>query len=289
MARKNLLPDLDDFSSTSVKKAVRAESLLHPLTLYPLALGALSGMAAFLYELPLFFVGMGGLMALGTTTSIINFFFRDDAIAQKYLDSLSKKFAEQRRQLLQTLEQDLEQCSTISGAEHFGKQGLTQFKNIENKYRKLKNLLNKKFSAGELTHGSYLGAAEQVYLSVLDNLQRIVSLLQGAGAIDPEYIKHRQQELKKLKKIDKADEREFQTLSKRKGLRDKQLQQVNQLLTTNEESMTTMDETSAAIAALETDRGLAEVDMETAMGHLRELAKRVGNYELNTEKKGELP
>lgn len=276
---EKLLPDLNDFSSSSIRKVVRNESLFHPMTLYPLALGTLSGMAAVLYELPLFFAGMGGLMAVGAASSIINYFFRDDAIARNYLNSLNRRFAKQRQQLLQTLEQDLEQCSVIPGAEHYGKQGLRQFSRIEKKYRKLSSLLSKKFSTTELTHGSYLGAAEQVYFSVLDNLLYIVSLLQGVSVIDPEYIRHRHQELKKLQQVDEADEREFQTLKKREALRNSQLQQVNALLTANEESMTTMDETSAAIAALQTGRGLAEVDMETAMGHLKELAGRVGSYE----------
>lgn len=278
-----LLPDLADFSASSIRRAVRNESLLHPLAIYPMALGALSGMAAVLYEIPLFFAGMGGLMAVGAATSIVNYFFRDDTISKKYLDSLHRSFAKQRQQILQALGQDLEQCRLIPKAEHYGDQGVKQFAKVEKKYRKLNSLLNQKFSATELTHGSYLGAAEQVYLSVLDNLLRIVSLLQGASAIDPEYIRHRHQELENLERVDEADEREFMTLKKREKLRSSQLQQVNRLLTINEESMTIMDETIAAIAALQTGSGLAEIDMETAMGHLKELAGRVGSYERRQE------
>lgn len=276
--RNALLPDLDDYSASAIKKAVRDESLLHPMTLYPLALGTLSGMAAFLYDLPLLFAGMGGLLAVGAATSIVNYFFRDDAISRNYLESLSRVFGEQRKALLETLGRDLERCRQIAGAEQYAEQGIRQFGGIQKKYAKLDALL-KKFSATELAYGSYLGAAEQVYLSVLDNLMRIVSLLQGASAIDPEYINHRHQALQRLKEVDEADEREFETLKKRKELRTGHLRQVNHLLTVNEESMTIMDETSGAIAALETGNGLARVDMDTAMGHLRELAGRVNRYQ----------
>lgn len=275
----NLLPSLDDFSTSSIRKAVRDESLFHPMTLYPLALGALSGLAAFLYDLPLLFAGMGGLMAMGAATSIVNYFFRDDAISKKYLDSLSRSFLRRRELILQNLGRELEKSRHIPGGEPYADQGLKQFVSIEKKYQKLNLLLNQKFSTSELTHGSYLGAAEQVYFSVLDNLLRIVSLLQGASAIDLEYIHNRQQELRDLKQVDSSDEREFQTLKRREELRSSHLRQVNGLLTANEESMTAMDETSAAIAVLQTSKGLADVDMETAMTHLRELAGRVGSYE----------
>jgi len=140
-------------------------------------------------------------------------------------------------------------------------------------------LLDQKFNTGELAHASYLGAAEQVYLSVLDNLLRVVSLLHGASAIDLDYIRQRQEELQGLGHLDNADERELQTLKKREQLRRSHLDQVNQLLTANEESMTAMDETSAAIAMLQTGSGLAEVDMETAMSYLKELAGRANDYE----------
>ncbi len=277
--KKKLLPDLDDFSTSSIRREVRNESLFHPMALYPMAMGALSGLAAFLYEVPMFFAGMGGLMAIGATTSIINYFFRDDIISKKYLDSLSRTFARKREQILQTLGEDLEHCRSIPGAERYASQGVKQYVSIEKKYKKLNMLLNQKFSDTELTHGSYLGAAEQVYFSVLDNLMKIVSLLQGASAIDLQYIHQRRKELQKLQHVDSADEREFETLKKREKLRKSHLKEVNRLLTANEESMTTMDETSGAIAVLQTNNGLADVDMETAMSHLKELAGRVSSYE----------
>jgi len=278
----NELPDLADFSVSAIRQAIQQESLLHPLTLYPSALGLLSGLAALLYQMPLLFAGMGGLLAVGAASSVVNYFFRKDAISQKYLGLLSKRFAKQRQHLLKTLERDLHTCSEMKGLKRYAQQGHKQFSKIEHKYKKLHSLLNQKFKTTELTHGSYLGAAEQVYLSVLDNLVSIVSLMQGIGSIDPEYIKQRHRQLEKLEHIDEADEREFKTLKKREKLRTKQMLQVNKLLTDNEESMTVLDETIAAIAALETGNGLASVDLETAMEHLQELAGRTSMYNKKT-------
>lgn len=142
----------------------------------------------------------------------------------------------------------------------------------------MKKLLDKKFNTGELTYGSYLGAAEQVYLSVLDNLLKSVSLLQSVETIDPEYINGRYRELQALDQVTEADEREFEALQKRLDIRNNQIQQVNTLLTENEESMTIMDETIAAIADLQTGKGLGENDLQTAMDHLKEIAGRTKSY-----------
>lgn len=277
--KADLLPDLDNFSSASIKRAVRNESLLHPLTLYPAAAGMLSGMAALLYDLPLLFLGMGGLLAVSAATSVVSYFFRDEAISSKYLEKLTREFQKKRQVLLKTLKADLKQCSKIIGAEQYGHQGREQFDRIERKYNQLKKLLEKRFSTKELTYGSYLGAAEQVYLSVLDNLLKVVSLLQSIETIDPQYIDERNRELHSLSEVTEADEREFEALQKRRTLRENQAQQVNTLLTENEESTTVLDETIAAIAELQTGKGLAEHDLQTAMNHLREIAGRTKHYE----------
>ena len=272
------LPDLDRFSGQSIRQAIRRESFLHPLVLYPAALGALSGFAAFLYDLPVLLLGMGGLLAVGAGTSVVNYFFRSDAISGRYLEQQAEKYRRERERLLDTLTSDLEHCSTVLGAEQYADQGEQQFAAIGRKYQRLRDMLLKRFKPGELTYGSFLGAAEQVHLSVIDNLLRIVSLIQSAETIDASYIADRIADLQRLKKITEADEREFDALQKRLELRDNQLQQVNILLTENEESMTVMDQTIAAIAAIQTGKGLADSDLQSAMNHLQEIAKRANLF-----------
>lgn len=278
-ANKKQLPGLNDYSTETIGQAVRRESFLHPMVLYPTAIGVLSGLAAILYNLPLLFLGMGGMLAVGAGTSVINYFFREKTITGKYLDKLAQKLSGQREQFLAILNSDLQAASKIHGAEQYGRQGLEQLALIEKKYQRLRELLQKKFAVGELTYGSFLNAAEQVYLSVLDNLQKIVSLIQGAETIDPEYIAARIDNVQALKKITEADEREWQALKKQLELRDSQHEQVNILITENEESMIAMDETIAAIAKVQTGKGLAEVDVQSAINHLQEIAGRTKLYQ----------
>ncbi len=273
------LPDLEAYSVDSVRKAVRNESFLHPLVLYPTAFGMLTGFAALLYNLPLLFLGMGGLLAVGAGTSVVNYFFRQESISGKYIEKLSKKFERQRELLLEKLGQDLRKSTVVPGAEQYARQGVEQYTRIEKKYRRMSDLLQKKFKRGELTYGSFLGASEQVYLSVLDNLLKIVSLLQGVESIDPVYIAERRKELALLPELAPADERELEALEKRMQLRKKQLDQINGLLTENEESMTVLDETIAAVAEVTTGKNLAEVDLHTAMAHLKEIAGRTKMFD----------
>lgn len=277
------LPGLDDFGTESIRQAVRRESLFHPMVLYPAAVGMLSGFAAMLYDLPMLFLGMGGLLAVGAGTSVINYFFRGQTISGKYLEKLAQKYQKERERLLETLSVDLQHSASVSGAEQYGRQGQQQFVRIDKKYQRLRELLQKKFKVGELTYGSFLGAAEQVHLSVVDNLLRIVSLIQSAEAIDPEYIAARIKDVQSLKKVTDADEREYEALQKRLELRENQLQQVNTLLTENEESMTVMDETIAAIADIRTGKGLADSDLQSAMTHLKEIAGRTKLFNQRTE------
>ncbi|MFH0784929.1 MAG: hypothetical protein V2B20_23655 [Pseudomonadota bacterium] len=277
------LPSLDDYSGESISQAVRRESFLHPMVLYPTAIGMLSGLAAMIYNLPLLFVGMGGLLAVGAGTSVINYFFREKSITGKYLEKLSQKLRKEREQLLVTLSSDLESAAKVHGAEQYGRQGLEQFALIEKKYQLLHELLQKKFKVGELTYGSFLGAAEQVRLGVLDNLLKIVTLIQSAKTIDPEYIAARIQNVQFLKKVTEADEREWKALQKQLELRENQLEQVNVLITENEESMTAIDQTIAAIAEVQTGKGLAEVDVQSAISYLQEVAGRTKLFEHQTD------
>lgn len=271
--------DIDQLSKKSIRKVVRNESLLHPLTIYPTAFAMLSGMAALLYDLPILFLGMGSLLAVGATTSIVNFFFRDESISMQYLEKVTHELKKRQEYVRRTLADDLQACSMIIGSEQYGIQGLKQFSKIEKKYKKIVQLLKKRFNITELTYGSYLGAAEQLHLSMLDNLMKIVSLLQSAESIDPNYISQRKRELNSLKKVTQADERELEALKRRIELRNSQLDQVNNLLTENEESMTIMDSTIAAIADLETGTKLADNDLKTAMEYLQEIADRTKYYQ----------
>ncbi len=105
-----------------------------------------------------------------------------------------------------------------------------------------------------------------------------MSTLQSAGSIDPGYIKKRLEELTGKNEQNGSDIREVETLNQRLELWEDQLKKTSELLSNNEEAMTKVEETTAAIAALHTGADFAATDLETSMKQLQELAQRAQIY-----------
>lgn len=265
---------VEDFSQQAVGKAVLSGTLQHPLTLYPLVFGVLGAAATFVLDYPFpFFVGSLSAMGGGLMTWIVNFFFRGNVYAKRYIEECQEAVTQHRSRLLETIEAELRQCLSIAGAEAHSKQGIEQLEHIQKRLETLQEILADKVDARELISTRYLGVAEQVYLSVLGNLRDLIPILKSAGTIDPDYIFHRLNELQRLENPVDADREELETLKKRRSLREQQLQRANVLLTRNEEAMTQLDDATAAVANMDTDREQATIDLESAIGELQRLAK----------------
>lgn len=269
-------PKLQDFSQGAIQRHIVRLGLTHWLTLYPSALALPLGFAAYLFHAPALYFGLMGGLALGLGSAVVNIFFRGDSLSARYLQELAEATNVQKAQMLDHLRSSLAQGRTIPGGEDYAEQGLEQFERMRLRFDKLRSLLAAKFQQGELSYGRFLGAAEQVYLGSLDNLQRIVSLLESAGGIDVSYIERRLANLDRLRSA--ADRKEQQTLLRRQQLRAKQLEQVNELLTANEEAMTALEETVASVAAMATNSTFAKGDFDTAIAQLQQVAARARHY-----------
>lgn len=270
--------NLQDYSQGTLRRQVLRQGLTHWLTLYPPALGLPLGFAAYLFNTPLLYLAALGGIALGMGSAIINIFFRGDALSSRYLQELAGQFREQERQALEELRRDLEQMRTVSGAEYYAEQAIEQLARLQAKVDNLRRLLTEKFQQGELSYGRFLGAAEQVQMGGFDNLRQIVSLLHSIGGIDLDYIEKCLRPLAKLVDLPEADRKERETLLRRRQLRISQLEQVNELLAANEEAMTAIQETAAAVAAMSTNSPLAKGDLETAIAQLQQVAARAKHY-----------
>ena len=104
---------------------------------------------------------------------------------------MNKKLKLFEEDVIKSLQENLEGCTAIKGAEQHARQGAEQFKRMQEKYQNVRELLEQKLSSGELAFGRFIGAAEQVYLSTLDNLKQAVTIMRSAGSIDPVYINER--------------------------------------------------------------------------------------------------
>jgi hypothetical protein len=207
----------------------------------------------------------------------INFGLRREYFANQYVKKLHAQMQNQRLAREKQLQRVLAEVKSEEGA--------SQFSRITEKFATFEKLLARKLNPGELTYGRYLGMAEQVYLGALDNLQYVADTLKMIGAIDLEYTQKRLHQLQTESSVKSA--KEIETLQERLDLHSKQAGKVQKLLAQNEEAMTKMDLTIAAIADMRTEDGRASMDMETAMHELQRLASKAKDYSINNATLGD--
>jgi len=264
----NSMPDL---SKRAVDMAVLSGALQHPAVVYPAAAGVVGGLgAALITASPLMIAGAvvgGGVAALALG---VNYLFRRDYFASRYLEAAHKNLVEYRQALLQTLEQDLAQVKA--------KEAMAQLDRFTEKLRIFEDVLDDKLDPKELTFQRFMGIAEQVYLSGLDNLRQVASVRKSAGGVDEAYIRNRIKQLKTGGELSKAKKDELASLEKQLELAAKHSGSIEALLAQNEQALAQMDQALAAVADMKTGSTHSTVGMETAMADLQQIASRASAY-----------
>lgn len=156
--------------------------------------------------------------------------------------------------------------------------GGAQLRLLRDKLESLTQVLKRRLDSGEMTYGRYLGMAQEVYGSALDNLHEVAVALRSVSTIDPAYLRERLGELENEQQRSGDHERELKALRERGTLLEDTNGRVTRLIAQNESAMTVIDQTSAALAATRTEQGHATLDAETAMAELEQLAQRAGKY-----------
>ena len=261
-----------DFSEKAISRAVLRQTSQHPAVLYPAGVGVVGGLAVLALGPSLLGLGAlaaGGALALGGWA--VNQWLRRDHFASRYVKALRERLADEHTEVLQALESGLTEIAS--------KPGLLQLRRVQEKFEAFGNVLRSKLKPGELTYSRYLGIAEQVYFAVLDNLDRIVNVSRGIAAIDLNYTGERLAELEALQRPAEAESRELESLRQRVALAKQQRGQIKDWLAANELAMTQLDHTAMTLAGTDTMRGLARLDLETAMTELQRLAAATALYE----------
>lgn len=173
---------------------------------------------------------------------------------------------------LDMLEQDLARLGATQGAE--------QLRKLRPLLADLREVLNQRLSSGEVTFARYMGAAEQVYLSALDNLRDVDVALRSVQSIDSAAIGQQLAQLRQLGRPSAAQQQQIDSLTERKELVDRQHKRVDDLLTQNESAITALLNAATAMANAQTQASAA-VDADTAMAELERLATRAGRYAAN--------
>ncbi|MBI4425255.1 MAG: hypothetical protein HY554_16110 [Elusimicrobia bacterium] len=271
-----------DFSRDATKKAVLKATLEHPVTLYSAGVGILGALAMGLFGATALPVAatVGGL-GVGMGSWLVNYLLRGGTLADRHVKRLYEELERRRREVSANLEKSLQKLARESKGElhDYAEQGAGQFSMAHGRFQTLQETLRAKLNPGELTYGRYLGAAEQVYLSVLDNLSVMASMLQSVAAIDPKYNAARLKAVRALPRPQPADLEEAKTLEERDRLLKEKLQQVNVMLTQNEVAITEMDKLGASLAELRVLQGGAPVDLDGAIRDMEELARQAHRYQ----------
>jgi hypothetical protein len=193
------------------------------------------------------------------------------AFAQAYYRLPAEIDADDATQL-DMLERDLERLGAPQGAE--------QLRKLRPLLANLRDVLNSRLNAGEVTFARYMGAAEQVYLSALDNLRDIDVALRSVQSIDAASIERQLAQLRTFSRASAAQQQQIDSLVERQDLIERQHRRVTELLTQNESALTGLLNAATAMANAET-QAAASIDAETAMAELERLAARAGRYAVN--------
>jgi hypothetical protein len=266
-------PKLSDFSKDAVQKAVLREAATHPATLYTAVFGTLGALTWGLFGLDQSLLISFGAFLAASSSFVVNYFFRYKTLASRYIEDLVERSEEDKRSRVESIQGELKRHAHTEGAGPYVLQAVEQFKRARQKFDNLNELFQAKLGSGDLRIGRVLGAAEQVYVSALDNLEQVKCILDSVSTIDPNYIKARLKHLTGLKKPTEADRQEFQTLKARLKLRADQLNQINQLLTINEQAMTELEEATASVAVTRVNETEPILDAETSIRRMRELTR----------------
>jgi predicted component of type VI protein secretion system len=271
-----------DFSQGAIQKAVQGKIIQNPVSMYSVALGTVGAIAAGILfpNLPLI-ICSAGLCIFGISSIIINFAVRKGIFETRYLAYLNRLLDRQKQLVLTRIKRELTKLSSDKGLKIYSDQAVYQFEKIQLKFDNFKRILSEKFDPAEITYGRFFGTTEQLYLSVLDNLEDIMNSLSTASNIDDAYIEERLQYLNGLSAPEDADKREMVTLNTRKELKQKSVERINELLTVNEEAMTEIDVSMSTISQTKTKMGRASVDMEVARQDLEELINRTKKYSIS--------
>jgi hypothetical protein len=254
------------------------ESIQHPLTLFPTALGFLGSFGTLLFGVNTIGVSVAaGGLAVGVGSFLVNYFLRGEVFVQKYLNEAHRRSIQQMESLLDKLKSRVVKKEIPSDILNHANQAIDQLALLFKKFEAFKGLLNQKLNPNELSFGRYLASADQVQLAILDNLENISVKLSSISSIDNEYIKEHIQEIKKQKNIDAVDEAELQALIARQQVRQEQIDKVNALLTYNEQALTQLAKTNSAITDMRGKDGRASTDLTSAIQELEILAKRAQN------------
>lgn len=258
------------FSAEAVRSAVLAATLQHPTVVYPGAVAVLGGVGLWLAGGPIA-LGVAAVGAgVAATSWIVNYLARKDVFAARYLQKAHEELLALRQNALRSLEKELK--------DNEYREALAQLQRFQQKMAAFEEVLGRKFAPGEITYGRFLGIADQVYLSGIDNLHGIALAQKGMKTVDQAYIEKRKKKLLDDPGSSPEEEREVAGLQSQLDLLQQQKKRLDAYLAINESALAQLDASIAALADIRSGATQSSLGMEAAMQELARVAAQAKDY-----------
>ena len=258
------MAEKDLFQPAQIRRAVAQKAAISPFVLYPAVLSGLGAVTGVLFGfggLALGAVGLGAVTAV--TAFATEFGWRRDEHAKQILMQATRRMEQRRQQVIASIKQELTGLDLPLAAE--------QVDTFNLKFSTFVAVLSDRFAVTELTYARYLGVAEQVYLSGLDNIRNAMIAQKALGAVN---VARLQQRLAGLA----ADAPERAALQSRLDGFSTTSAQISELLLLNEKALTQLDDVTQRLARTKVERGMADSDTESAIAELHRQGLRLAEY-----------
>lgn len=256
-----------DFSSAAIKKVLKRNSFSHWSTKYSATafLGSVAWAIAFGLS-PAIFAAIVVSFGASCLSWVYNYFFQAGNFKMKYVEQLQLEIQKETERKRRHLAEEL--------VDHDCQKGVEQLEQFQRDFDSLVELLGSKLDTQEVTYKRYYGMAQEVFLSGVDNLRKVLNSLMSISEIDVDEIKGRLAVLKRSLKDDLDARVEIDALNERLNIRKAKIEKVKALLLENEGAITGLERTAAAIADLDTGQDEGKIDMEQSMEDLMRIVNR---------------
>lgn len=262
------LPTAKDYSEATTQQVVKLETLQHPLTTWPAAVGVLGG-ASVMALLPAssLLAGMifAGGVGFGGAVWLFNYLVNGDSYAQAYHQKLHQAFQDEMKKKLANLEKELVRFDQS--------QGIKQVQELPQKFESMREVLLHKLSKGEIAFSRFLGSTEAVYKSALDNLEQVVSLLIATQEVDINDLRSEIETIENTNSRSDHMEITLGHLQAREKMYTENLHHIGHLLARNEAALTMLDQATIEAAKIKSAE-ISSLGLDSAIMQLQRMAEQ---------------
>ena len=270
-------PSLSEFSDKAASKAINRKIFGSPWTVYPIVLGLAVGVGGALIAAPVVAIaGLAGL-AVGAGHVVVKC-AQSGRMKDEYIAEVKEKIAEANEQKRRNIRPMLKNCADVLGAREIVDQAVAQFDIVETTFNGLMSLLDRKLDQTEMAYGMFVGSANKIVGSMLDNLSKVVNVLTGIRSINVAHIERQLQRIYADGRVDEREAPEESALQERKRLREDQLIECQRMLTTNEQALTLLQKTIADVVRMKSGERFSQGDMDSAMASIKRIAEMAEKF-----------